>query len=326
MEPAPSTPTHPPRSALKRSASTPFGPVTAVTPKQAKTSISSSPSPSIKMWLKRSASAPSSGTLFSGKGACGGSDFNGSIDSRLDEPVICSPAKTRNIETDEKTETKLADKDCEKPQEKDDKQGTVGNRSTQDLSVRKSCKRKLMEECSPQKSKKQRLNCDIDSDSFSVKEENKENVLIENKRKSTSPVKRKNPDDNQTLKSDLNNKSPDKNLGENSLMFNSPARISLKEQDSNVYQSPTANLPNSVIDGPQRKVDKPDNEDGKQKSVDWLTEMRIQKLAKRSPREKKCRSKLLDKLSDSSGSESSQEMEKTSSLSPRVKVGNVIMF
>lgn len=270
------------------------------------------------MWLKRSVSAPSPGTLLTDEGACG--------ENGIHEPVICSSAKKQKIESDEKTEIKLADKDCEKPEGKGSKEEAVENRSNRNLSVRKSCKRKLVEESSPEKSKKQRLNSDIESDSFSVISENKENVLNENKRNSQSPINRKNADENQDPKSDLNNKSPDKNLGENSLMFNSPARISLKEQDSNVYQSPTANLPNSVIDGPQRKVDKPDNEDGKQKSVDWLTEMRIRKLAKQSPREKKCRSKLLDKLSDSSGSESSQEMEKTGSLSPRVKVGNVFTF
>ncbi|XP_053394670.1 denticleless protein homolog [Mercenaria mercenaria] len=321
VDPGPQTPKRSPKSALKRSATLPFGPVKAVTPKQSKTSISASPSPSIKMWLKRSASAPSADTLrssinqtvsptadskgqSSGAERCVGSEHSAAGPSASEE-ASCSPAKKQKLETlvserDSSRDNRLAENN-----KAESVKGDI--QENEKPTVRKSCKRKLVDDTSPQKCKKQRVGSDMDSENF--------NVITEDKENSPSPQKEK------TLFKDSYSEfsdSPAKKQVVFTDAIQSPARISLKELDSNIYQSPTANLPNLVVDGPQRKNQTGMDED-KKKGVDWLTQMRIQKMAKQSPQNKKCRGKLLDKLCESSSTESSQETERSPVSSPKVK-------
>ena len=314
VESGPQTPKHSPKTAMKRSSTVPFGPVTAVTPKQAKISIQASPSPSIKMWLKRSASAPVSNSSVSNSNQNNPftSDSNGverpvdnqssNISAITNETDSCSAAKKSKTETvDSVKENRLAENSAinEETETKD-------TQKTGKPIIRKSCKRKLVDDDeSPGRCKKQRVSSDTVKD-FNVIKEDKENTPSPEKVvKDSKCDMSKSPVMRQVVLSD---------------MFQSPARMSLKELDSNIYQSPTANLPNLVVDGPQIKVQQTEIDEDKKKTVDWLTQMRIQKLARHSPQSKKCRGKLLDKLTDSSGTESSQEIEKTITASPKVKV------
>ena len=113
------------------------------------------------------------------------------------------------------------------------------------------------------------------------------------------------------LDSDIN-ASPDKKVQEGHIEFYSPARIRSLDLDVNKLASPTSNLPNLVVDSPvsSRKVINKDNEENKKSKVDWLTQMRMQKLGKQSSGARSCSKKLVDKYSLSKASEAQNKEDK----------------
>jgi len=254
-----------PSSGLKRTASFPFGPVTEVTPKRARTAIIASPSPSIKTWLKRSASEPVS--------------FQSDSDK---EKSVDNACKEINVEL-LKGNKDLIDKTCE-INSAESKRRKIEDPvvSTSEKLVKKSCKRKLTDidpDTSPKKQKKQKSIHDGDKACNGLNSDvsNAEN-MGETKRKSPSPKK---SEILKNLDSELN-KSPNKNLKENEnceLNF-SPIRLPMKNFDTNIYASPTANLPNVVSDAPLVVTQPSVIDNQKKKTVDWLTQMRIQKMNK----------------------------------------------
>lgn len=293
---------------MKRSATvSAFGPVVVQSPKQAKTNIKCSASPSIKMWLKRSASDSESLRTDSIQ-SCSASVYKDIsktiVNSENEKPSDVSENGFKmKSDTDKTNVTKtLSDEKetlcdtCDTSTSKRPKleiSSKTANSATNGL--KKSCKRKLVDEGSPKKSKRFR--------------QDDENARSENK----SPAK--NNEDKSPLKdlSSVMNKSPEK-CDKIDNTFSSPARGLLQEWSSSVYQSPTANLPNLVVDGPQRKMLCTRNES---KTVDWLTQMRKEKFDSLSPASKKCL-KLEEKSMSSTKSLKSVEDSPVPSVKSKV--------
>ncbi|KAH3847964.1 hypothetical protein DPMN_090300 [Dreissena polymorpha] len=300
----PQTPKRSPNSTLKRSATVPFGPVTETTPKRARTSASSTPSPSIKMWLKRTASEPLSSIIehSSYETSAYASSNKSSFCSEL--PVCLKQATTFNSTADGDTNSQ-AGKVCASFSSKEVRKTPLAECLLMDGSsrspkrikiefknpvdigldsgclssetVRKSCKRKLIaseNDPSPKQHKRQRL--------FGLGNENQE-VLKNKLTNPTLPSPGKKLSPLKDLDSEYN-KSPEKVTV--SKMPLTPARVSLCDWNSMMYQSPTANLPNIVLDGPQVNTVAMAEPEGKKKTVDWLTHMRIQKMSTKGPQGK----------------------------------------
>ena len=274
------------------------------TPKRAKSfpssSSSSNVSPSIKNWLKRSASDTVTVT-----------EENKSKVPKLTE------AKSEFIESGESSDITK------------EKAGNLGKTLTVSQEIkeqslgRHSCKRKLVDDDDDSERPSKRVNkC------RSPEKENNENLLQEGSIKNTeSGIKSISNAENATIQSvsdsenisvkdsprkrntalknldsDINS-SPDKNVQEGHLEFYSPARAQHLKIDKKTLASPTSNLPNLVMDSPvsSKKITNKENEDTKKSKIDWLTQMRMQKLAKQGT--KSCSKKLADKYAQNPVSE-----------------------
>lgn len=270
--------------ALKRTSSLPFGPVTEVTPKRARTCLVASPSPSIKMWLKRSASEPTA--LESAN-----TDSLNNMNQEQTDLQELSATVGKGSPTENSASTQSKNRDDLK-ETKDRLNESISrdlpkrrklecqSSSSNDKMARKSCKRKLTDidpEGSPKKHKKQKPVHDNDENSNSNSSVQNSLDIGEN----TYTVKAKSPSPRKSevlrsMDSELN-KSPVKEDISNPCI--SPLRLQVKDWNSEVYASPTANLPNLVVDGPVI-TNTLSAECKKTKTVDWLTQMRIQKMNK----------------------------------------------
>lgn len=330
VESAPQTPKRSPQSALKRSASAPFGMVTETTPKQAKTSLSSNLSPSIKMWLKRSTTEASLNSLTATESVC----RTGACiaESETNEQKCSGGDKTKEINSEKEISGfQQKEKSCFRGQKESTKSLSSGSaletiredtdsnkenetrcsplkkpklESAEQLGAlvvkdggRKSCKRKLVhEDTSPPQTKKFRTSkreSDENCNSNGLEDEVRENLELRSENSSPDKRNSQSPKKDDVLKDTKSkvNASPVK-VEQSAEAFCSPARIKINTLNVDSYQSPTANLPNLVVDGPQRSVKSLQDESEKKKTVDWLTEMRIQKMAGQSPRVKKNRVKF----------------------------------
>ena len=297
-----------------------------LTPKRAKTfpsCSSSAVSPSIKQWLKRSAS----------------DSVTASDESQTKRLKV---TETENETKVEKEATRLEDrvsenaKNISKISDKSAEQVSRSQVVLEQRSVGKpSCKRKLDESEDERPSKR------INVRKSPMKENNtamrseiqacaKETETKENTNRTISSVKhsptKKSPLKN--LSSDINS-SPDKRVQAGELEFYSPARPRNLEIDPKTLSSPTSNLPNLVMDSPvsSKKVSNKENEDKKTK-IDWLTQMRMQKLGKQSAGTKSCSRKLSDKYVQNtetvSRSKESQQSQGSLDDIPRCKVSALL--
>ncbi|KAL4238891.1 hypothetical protein ACF0H5_003598 [Mactra antiquata] len=273
--PSPSTPT-----AVKRSATvSTFGPVIVQSPKQTKTSIKSSASPSIKMWLKRSASDSatlntSSNVLSSLPDVKVGNKSSDKADVKIGSSVVPdSITDSKPVKTEISQQTGSPVTICSEPgpsAAKKIKTDSCNSKNTDvhTSGVRKSCKRKLVDD-SPTKIKRCKLDECLNEENVLSNDKSTHDVSDTSERK-MSPLKE--------LSSELN-KIPDK-CDKNKNIFSSPTRGMLQQLSTSIYQSPTANLPNTVVDGPLRKVL---HTPSKTKTLDWLTQMRNERKVKVSP-------------------------------------------
>jgi len=181
-------------------------------------------------------------------------------------------------------------------------------------SSRKSCKRKLteLEDESVNTEKRQRIDFDgvlWNEDIRSIDKENLAGKLISSKSvdKKTIPLQSLDSELNKSPNTDIEfsrslkkgtvsplNQSPVKNgnsLDGNVLGPVTPSRKTLIDWNARIYQSPTANLPNLVVDGPTTPVRPVVESSPKPKGMDWLTQMRIQKLSGHSPQSKLAKEK-----------------------------------
>ena len=299
------------------------------TPKRAKTipSTSAAVSPSIKQWLKRSASdSPTSKDEVKNKK---------SKLSKSESNSTTSAVYKGDRSVDSESSGKVREKT-------DTSSGPVSRTQevqNQRIVRRIACKRKLDDSCSDENTSERpskRLNIHGSPTKDMAKSPEKENSgarsveadsdnLKSNKLKN-SPTKQSTPF--KDLKSDINS-SPDKRVQEGQLEFYSPARPRKFDIDAKTLASPTTNLPNSVLDSPSnaKKIFNKENDD-KKPTVDWLTQLRMQKT-KKNTSTKACSRKLSDKYGQSSESvtpskelqpaqENSEEMLKCKVSSGRV--------
>ena len=270
------------------------------TPKRAKTfpSTSSAVSPSIKHWLKRSASdSPTSKDEVKNK-KCKFSENESTF-------ITTSAANS------EYSLIENSGKACEKTGASSGPMSRTLEAQNQRIVGRISCKRKLDESSGENTCERpnKRLNMHDSPTKDVMKSPEKENSgasslavvadisgVKSNKLKS-SPTKQSAPF--KDLKSDINS-SPDKRVQEGHLEFYSPARPSKFDIDAKTLASPTTNLPNSVVDSPTntKKIINKENEE-KKPVVDWLTQIRMQKTRKNTS-SKACSRKLSDKYGQSS--------------------------
>lgn len=296
----------------------PFGPVTEVTPKRTRTSLVSTPSPSIKMWLKRSASEPVSlceKTIRSveqiGQG-CSKSqvedDSSTSQDSKQEDSstVLESKLEVSAEDSNANNEENVSALKRRKLETVSD--WTNGNKPVVE---RKSCKRKLTDIDQERSPKKQKRRNSKESENT-----NDENGIQTSKRQiNKSPSPKKNDEVLKDLDSEMN-KSPVKNDIKEDLS-GSPVRLQVKNLCASLYQSPTANLPNLVLDGPQAVQRPMVAMENKKKAVDWLTQMRIQKMSKANSDGKGEREKLSTKTEELPGTVSGSP---ASVNAPKIKV------
>ena len=300
------------------------------TPKRAKTipSTSAAVSPSIKQWLKRSASdSPTSKEEVINKKSklSGNESITTTCAANSEDKLAVSSGKV-GVKTHPNSGSMSRTQEVQS-------QRIVG---------RISCKRKLDDSCSEENTSERpskRLNVNGSPTKDMAKSPEKENSdarsvkadsdnLKSNKLKN-SPTKQSTPF--KDLKSDINS-SPDKRVQEGQLEFYSPARPRKFDMDAKTLASPTTNLPNSVLDSPSnaKKIVNKENDD-KKPTVDWLTQIRMQKT-KKNTSTKACSRKLSDKYGQSSESvtpskvlqpaqENSEEM-----LKCKVSTGRVNRF
>ncbi|WAR19019.1 DTLB-like protein, partial [Mya arenaria] len=291
---------------LKRSSTLPFGPVTETTPKRGKAGTDRAQSPSIKLWLKRCASQPAtSGNQTQTDGPSVAKKSAQICDKQTEnsksKTVIqgCSPQLLENLPSHMSGLAAGLEMDSNS---RSPKRLKVEFRkpiveSPKPVEMRKSCKRKLtaLDDVSPSAQKRQKINF---NGVFNEKENhNKEDTERPN---NFSPVKQSSP--LKDLDSELNinplARSPQavKGMSKPRPAPVTPSRLAVNEWSLRVYQSPTANLPNFVVDGPSTPY-LPDLTP-RSRGVDWLTQMRIQKLGGHSPQEKTGREKTPVKQED----------------------------
>lgn len=303
---------------LKRSATMPFGPVTEVTPKRARTCLVSTPSPSIKMWLKRSASEPVS--LCEETSRSVEQIGQGCSKSQVEDGSMTSHDTTQEDSgrvLDSKLEINAEDSNVRNEENvsvlKRRKLETVSDWTNGNKQVveRKSCKRKLTDIDQERSPKKQKRRNSKESENC-----NDENGIQTSKRQiNKSPSPKKNDEVLKDLDSEMN-KSPVKNYIKEDLS-GSPVRLPIRNLSGSLYQSPTANLPNLVLDGPQTVHRPMVAMENNKKAVDWLTQMRIQKMSKANPEGKGVREKLSTKTEELPGNVSGPP---ASANAPKIKV------
>ena len=287
----PLTPTISPRNSLKRVASAPVSSL-ELTPKRPKQTTTSALSPSIKTWLKRRASDSQEPAVYGG--VC-------------KKPKLIEPSGGRSGSV--KRSASEMDED-------ENVSSNVDKRLKTDDTDTDDCKRTVIKSFSKHINSDETHNkTDLITQVDETVGSNKENKPIkadcnEKCGSTLSPVK-----DLRILKNIDTNSSPEKSEERKEHEVYTPVRSRMFEINTGEgVQSPTANLPNLVVDGPVESPRHTGTDQSKsKKKVDWLTEMRIQKLSgksvTKSPGNKHCSRSLLDKLNSSVKMEKDAEID-----------------